>query len=83
MAGPPKQSPDAARSRTHPVAGRKPLTGLVAVVADATRGAALDQLIQPARRRQDRGALLERPTCSDKLVARGYAVLWRRPAGFC
>src|SRR5215472_14944568 len=39
MAGRPKQSPDAARSRTHPVAGRKPLTGLVAVVAGATRGA--------------------------------------------
>jgi len=28
MAGRPKQSPDAARSRTRPVAGRKPLTGL-------------------------------------------------------
>src|SRR5256884_1202098 len=39
MAGRPKQSPDAARSRTRPVAGRKPLTGLVAVVAGATRGA--------------------------------------------
>src|SRR2546429_5713983 len=39
MAGRPKQSPDAARSRTRPVAGRKPLTGHVAVVAGATRGA--------------------------------------------
>jgi NAD(P)-dependent dehydrogenase (short-subunit alcohol dehydrogenase family) len=39
MAGRPKQSPDAARSRARPVAGRKPLTGLVAVVAGATRGA--------------------------------------------
>src|SRR5438874_5222324 len=39
MAGRPKQSPDAPRSRTRPVAGRKPLTGLVAVVAGATRGA--------------------------------------------
>jgi NAD(P)-dependent dehydrogenase (short-subunit alcohol dehydrogenase family) len=39
MAGRPKQSPDAARSPTRPVAGRKPLTGLVAVVAGATRGA--------------------------------------------
>src|SRR5881227_2103961 len=39
MSGRPKQSPDAARSRTRPVAGRKPLTGLVAVVAGATRGA--------------------------------------------
>src|SRR5437660_12612866 len=39
MAGRPKQSPDAARSRTRPVAGRKQLTGLVAVVAGATRGA--------------------------------------------
>src|SRR5881392_2987756 len=39
MAGRPKQSPDAARSRTRPVAGRKPLAGQVAVVAGATRGA--------------------------------------------
>src|SRR5580658_6984116 len=39
MAGRPKQSPDAARSRTRPVAGRKPLTGHVTVVAGATRGA--------------------------------------------
>jgi NAD(P)-dependent dehydrogenase (short-subunit alcohol dehydrogenase family) len=39
MAGRPKQSPDAGRSPTRPVAGRKPLTGLVAVVAGATRGA--------------------------------------------
>src|SRR5437588_7136822 len=39
MAGRPKQSPDAARSRTRPVAGRKPLRGAVAVVAGATRGA--------------------------------------------
>src|SRR6059036_4163824 len=39
MAGRPKQSPDAARSRTRPVAGRKPLAGAVAVVAGATRGA--------------------------------------------
>ena len=39
MAGRPKQSADAARSRTRPVAGRKPLTGLGAVVAGATRGA--------------------------------------------
>jgi NAD(P)-dependent dehydrogenase (short-subunit alcohol dehydrogenase family) len=39
MAGRPKQSPDAARSRTRPVAGREPLTDLVAVVAGATRGA--------------------------------------------
>jgi hypothetical protein len=41
MAGRPKQSPDAARSRTRPVAGRKPLTGLVAVVAGAAQGEAL------------------------------------------
>jgi len=39
MAERPKQSPDAARSRARPVARRKPLTGLVAVVAGATRGA--------------------------------------------
>src|SRR5215470_17884657 len=39
MAGRPKQSPDAARSCTRPVAGRKSLTNLVAVVAGATRGA--------------------------------------------
>jgi len=39
MAGRRKQSPYAARSPTRPVSGRKPLTGLVAVVAGATRGA--------------------------------------------
>ena len=39
MAGRPKQSPGATRSRTRPVGGRKLLTGLVAVVAGATRGA--------------------------------------------
>ena len=37
--GRPKQSSDAARSRPRRLAGRKPLTGLVAVVAGATRGA--------------------------------------------
>ena len=39
MAGRLKQRSDAARSRARPVAGREPLTGLVAVVAGATRGA--------------------------------------------
>src|SRR5579871_6861378 len=39
MAERPKRSPGAAKSRTRPVAGRKTLTGQVAVVAGATRGA--------------------------------------------
>ena len=39
MAARPKQSLGAARSRSRPVAERKPLTGRVAVVAGATRGA--------------------------------------------
>src|ERR1700683_193008 len=35
----PKKSPKAAKSRTRPAADKKPLTGMVAVVAGATRGA--------------------------------------------
>jgi len=39
MAGRPKQSPDAARSRTRPVAGKKTTHWPSSVVAGATRGA--------------------------------------------
>ncbi len=40
MAGRPRKSGNAPRSRTPPVAGEKPLAGRVAVVAGATRGEA-------------------------------------------
>src|SRR6266702_4047383 len=71
MAGRPKQSPDAARSRTRPVAGRKPLTGLVAVVAGATRGAGRGI----ARALGEAGATVY---CTGRSV-RGYLSPYKRP----
>src|SRR5947199_1151504 len=71
MAGRPKQSPDAARSRTRPVAGRKPLTGQIAVVAGATRGAGRGI----ARALGEAGATVY---CTGRSV-RGNLSLYKRP----